>query len=206
MKKGGLIISVVSVCAAILFSGCSSKATPKYTATFIDAKVSGVDYVCDGIKSKTDKDGKFTCPVGVKVDFSVGPLKLLTIDPNKTKFRKNPQTGEVALFVKDAAPQVAAKIAAVLLTLDSDGDPDNGITLPKEADEIIKEVIPTPTSIDNIDVDDKVDDIAEKAEEKIGKDFEPKTIQDATNHLNDVEQKVKEEFSQEVEGITGGEG
>jgi len=191
-----------------LMSGCSNKTNiPKYTATFIDAAVDGVNYDCGNISDKTKNGGKFTCPTGEKVDFSIGKLKLLTIDPNNTKFRKN-SSGEYALFVKDVAPTtVAPKIAAVLLTLDSDGNPDNGITLPKEADKIIEEAVPNVSTINNLDVDTKVTEIRTKAVETTGKDtFQATTTDDATAHLNTVEQEVQQDFPQEVTKITGGEG
>jgi len=193
----------------ILITGCGGSNTAKtssYSATFIDSKVAGISYKCNNINKKTDSNGKFTCPIGSQVTFKLGDLKLMTISPKDGKFKKNSK-GEYALFVKDAVPEnTAKKIAAILLTLDSDGNPDNGITLPKKSDKIINEVIPDTKDINKVDVDEKVSEIANKAIEITGKDtFVIKTTEDAENHLEKEEEIVKKEYPQQVIKITGAE-
>ncbi len=89
---------------------------------FIDASVQGLGYVCQtsGRTGSTDANGIFTCNVGEAVAFYISDnyigsaLVQDTITPY-TLFPNN--------------PDAVINLAQLLQTLDSDGNPDNGITL-----------------------------------------------------------------------------
>lgn len=88
-------------------------------AYYIDAAVSGVDYKCGTQEGLTATDGGFTFDVGSGCTLSLGDIALKTID--KTLLVNN---------VKILEDNV--KTAALLQSLDIDGDASNGITITPE--------------------------------------------------------------------------
>ncbi len=154
----GLALSLAAV-SVLTFTGCgsSSSSTPPaeevgYNGKFIDSAVAGVSFVCDSVSGITDANGVFgTCPAGSTVTFSIGGLVL----------GSSAATDDNIFFVTDIVegaertdtdnPDVL-DIAVLLQSLDSDGDPSNGITVPAEAAEIMDTLVEDGTSISDVQV------------------------------------------------------
>lgn len=116
--------------SALMFVGCggssSDSDTPSQenkkdliTGVFVDSAVSGLDYNCStGTSGVTNAKGEFTCPKGDSVSFSIGGIFLGSALATQT-------ITPYSLFIDDDA---ALNLAQFLQTLDSDNDPNNGIT------------------------------------------------------------------------------
>ncbi len=86
------------------------------TAFYIDSAVSGVNYKCGSKEGITGADGEFTFEVGGSCTFYLGDIKLRDIASD-------------LLVNGENVYETDAKIARILQSLDSDGNPDNGITI-----------------------------------------------------------------------------
>ncbi|KMT66789.1 pectinesterase family protein [Catenovulum maritimum] len=142
-----------SVIGASVLTGCGfdveknvvEPLPPKLMAQFIDSPVSGIDYQITNINGevstgKTDENGFFEYYRGDRVVFSVGELKLPEISPKPTITPLN-------FFTTDnpVAPQVA-NLARLLQSLDTDGNPDNGISISSQAAAFAKMPLKTDSS------------------------------------------------------------
>ena len=122
-----------SVFAALVLVGCggggSSSATTGY---FVDAAVANADYDCvaDGSVSKTTgADGSFTCSNMSHVRFRVGHLVLGEIHALHADKHVFPQ--DLVGVARDTGVNDARVVAMaqLLQSIDSDGNPSNGITI-----------------------------------------------------------------------------
>ena len=86
------------------------------TAYYIDSAVSGVNYTCGSVVGITGEDGSFIFEVGSSCTFYLGDIELRSVD-------------EGSLEDEGAVYETDVEIARILQSLDSDGNPDNGITL-----------------------------------------------------------------------------
>lgn len=99
--------------------------SPNATGRFIDSEVSGLDYVCGGVTGTTTNLGEFQYVTGQTCTFSIGGITLGT------------GTGAALMYpvslVPGAQPGVdndaVSDIARLLISLDDDGNPDNGIVI-----------------------------------------------------------------------------
>lgn len=111
--------------------GPSGTPTPQpdvLTGVFLDSLVSGVNYTAETQSGMTNADGEYNYVDGEQVTFSIGGIVLGTT-----------LAGPVVtpLMLVDGAtgandPRVI-NIVRLLLTLDSDGNPDNGIEITADA-------------------------------------------------------------------------
>ena len=140
---------VGSTFAALLLVGCgggSSDAAPAssnlQTGYFVDAAVGNVDYDCvvDGsMNKKTGPDGSFQCQTMAQVRFRLGDLVLgevAAVPADKYVFPQDLVGVPRDSGVNDA--RVAA-MAQMLQSLDTDGDPANGIDIAQEKKEVLVE-------------------------------------------------------------------
>ena len=134
------------------------------SAVFIDAEVEGLDYKSNTYNGKTDFNGQFNCAAGEQVEFLVGTISLGTsvcqkvVTPQTLAAVKTQQTvantsTSVSGVTNSGGSKVVTTVAPVnandpkvidrirlLLSLDSDGNPANGIKLSQEAQSISKAV------------------------------------------------------------------
>ncbi|MDO9263162.1 MAG: hypothetical protein Q7U02_04290, partial [Desulfosalsimonadaceae bacterium] len=121
---------VMFCCLLGLFSGCdggSSNHSSGDTASvgiFMDSPVGGMNYETPSLRGVTDDNGEFSYNSGETVTFSVGGLPL------------GSATGKAILTPVDIVPgamdetdPVVTNIARLLLSLDADCDPANGISV-----------------------------------------------------------------------------
>jgi len=144
MKKKymGLVLSMAAA-SVLTLTGCGGaggttvvvvppEEPVAYNGRLVDSNVAGVSFVCGAVSGTTDANGLFgTCPAGSTATFSVGGMTL----------GSSVATGDGIFFITDivGVPRDATdnedvlKIAVFLQSLDSDGDPTNGIDVPPEA-------------------------------------------------------------------------
>jgi hypothetical protein len=121
MIKALLSVSVMSVTAAILLTGCGggddAATTPTAsTGYYVDAAVSGVSYVCGDQNGTTGTDGSFKFQKDQGCTFSLAGITLRTI-------------AAANLVDKITILEDNVSVAQMLQTLDSDGNASNGITI-----------------------------------------------------------------------------
>ena len=121
-------LSNVILGSTILFlyaCGGGGGGTPTDVGVFVDAPVEGLTYESEGIKGTTDSFGKFLYPNGKTITFSIDGVNLPAVQgasfltPVDLVGASSPDSPE------------AVSIARFLQTIDSDGNPDNGIRIDK---------------------------------------------------------------------------
>ena len=137
-KYMGLALSLAAA-SVLTLTGCGGggsdtppAAEAAFNGKFIDDAVGGVSFSCAGASGLTAANGSFgTCNAGSTVTFSIGGLVL----------GSSSATGDGIFFVTDIVGttrgdidnEEVLKIASLLQSVDTDGDPSNGITVPPEA-------------------------------------------------------------------------
>jgi hypothetical protein len=131
--------------AVMLFSliGCSSggggatATTPEnaQTGTFIDAPVNGLQYSTSswsGITGDAGAQGSFYYQSGEQVTFSIGTVVL-----GRTTAKVTITPLDLASVTQTTTDTKVLNIVRLLLSLDQDKDPSNGITIPKNVREAL---------------------------------------------------------------------
>ena len=119
----------LTLCAsALLISACSgggggTAVTPE-TGVFIDSAVAGLHYETATRSGTTNSAGEYDYLPGETVTFSLGDISFgsTTAGPVVTPLSLVPNAA-------DANDPQVTNIVRLLLTLDDDGDPDNGINI-----------------------------------------------------------------------------
>jgi hypothetical protein len=119
-----------SVLLALIMIGCGggdSTLSQIGTGYYVDSPVKGVNYVCGNQKGMTDIDGKFTFQKGKECHFYVGENFFRSVD---------------SAVLEDGVviQETNTDIARLLLTLDNDQNPDNGIEITKEVAEKVTKI------------------------------------------------------------------
>lgn len=138
MKK---YISAVAALALVstLMTGCSDSSSDdnevadvaQFKAVFVDSFVGGVSWNCGNNSGITAADGVFgACDVGTEVTFSIGTVSLGSLSAEETQTYSG-ATGPVVTptVLAGGEGDEATKIAMLLQSADSDGNPANGITI-----------------------------------------------------------------------------
>jgi len=153
MKKKTIVLSVVLV-SVLGLSGCgggsSSNETPTevsaqtMTGSFIDSAVEGLSYRCSsGNSGVTNRAGEYTCNTKDSVSFSINGFELGSAPIQEIM---SPKT------LHDDAT-VVTNIAQLLQTLDSDANPENGITLDATSQEVQALSSHTDVALTQVDFD-----------------------------------------------------
>jgi len=108
-------------------SGASSASSVASTGVFLDSAVSGINYRTASGSGKTNTNGEFKYKAGETVTFSVGNIDLPPVTANSTI------TPLDLANTTDINHQVVSNVLVLLQSLDSDGDPSNGIQIPTTA-------------------------------------------------------------------------
>jgi len=119
---------LISLTSALFLLGCSSPV--EQHAKVIDSAVEGLEVQCSGLTAFTPKNGSVSCshmPLG----FKLGEIKLGIIYDMPKDGIILPQDilGVDRSNIKD---KNVRKLLVILQSLDSDGNPENGITISKE--------------------------------------------------------------------------
>jgi len=115
---------------------------------FIDSGVEGLTYIASpsGLAGTTDADGRYEYNAGDTITFSIGSIELGSSAGSEyvTPMSFNPDDEEMGV-----------RIAQLLQSMDSDKNPDNGITLDPAAIEALKDIDLTSDSFET-DLRDKL--------------------------------------------------
>jgi len=158
---------------ASLDGGDSINPTVK-TAYLIDSRVGGVRYSSLSKNGTTSSDGAFQYVPGEKVTFSIGSVTLGEISSVSGDALVTPQ--DIAGVPRsDTDSKVVENIARLLQTLDSDGDPSNGITITESsANKLTSPIDLTKTTLNETELDSFI-------KNQIGKNLV--SAKSAINHL-----------------------
>ncbi len=132
-RKKTLLIG--SAFAALVLVGCGGgSSTSASTGYLVDAAVANADYDCvaDGNFNKTTgPDGSFTCTNMSQVRFRVGNLVLGEIHTLPSDKHVFPQ--DLVGVARTVNNDNVVAMAQLLQSLDSDGNPENGIAIAQES-------------------------------------------------------------------------
>jgi len=132
-RKKTLLIG--SAFAALVLVGCGGgSSTSASTGYLVDAAVANADYDCvaDGNFNKTTgPDGSFTCTNMSQVRFRVGHLVLGEIHTLPSDKHVFPQ--DLVGVARTVNNDNVVAMAQLLQSLDSDGNPENGIAIAQES-------------------------------------------------------------------------
>ena len=140
MKKLNSRLSLLSILVLIL-SACSQDKSPDQnssdaewlTGMFLDSPVEGLTYKTGSRTGKTNQAGEFKYRKGERIAFSIGDIELGEVEG---KGVITPLT-LVPDAVNETHPKVT-NIVRLLITLDDNQNPDDGITITTETDEAAK--------------------------------------------------------------------
>ena len=134
-----------------------------FVGTFIDSPVIGLYYWCDQTLKQTDENGNFNCDT-TPIDFYVGNLKIGRLDKIPDDFLVFPQD-----LVKQ--PRAAAihpdviKMVTLLLSLDVDRDPNNGIYIAYSTVHKLNQIISQGTDLEDMSLTVLIETLDEIVEE-----------------------------------------
>jgi len=168
MKKRLLILALLS----IAFTSC--KKQKENIAQVIDSEVEGLEYQCAGLIEYTDKNGMLSCS-HLPLAFKVGEIKLGVIYKMPQDNIILPQD-IVGVSREDITNKDVIKITTILQSLDSDKNPENGITIAKE----VRDKLDVYIDIKK----ESLSDIKELIESQLSKDINFTTPKDSIIHLN----------------------
>ncbi|MGA1600227.1 MAG: hypothetical protein ACO4AU_14350, partial [bacterium] len=118
----------------------------RLSGRFLDSAVEGIDYASGNTTGTTDGAGTFEYEVGREVAFSIGGVDLGSASGGETV------TPVDLVPDGDTDSDAVVNIARFLQTLDADGDPSNGITVPEAVKNALQQ---QSTSVDfSVDPDD----------------------------------------------------
>ncbi len=231
----------IAAAIALMFAGCVVE-EDLVTGKFVDREVDGIKYSCGGREGETKNGGLFECPRGSSVEFWLDGVNLGGVETVEGGEIVTPKDFDFIILRGKKRPldnkekeRLAPLVATVLLSLDKDGNPDNGIEIDNKVEdafgkffdaevkpeavtnivELFKEEQPDdPLKIDPDMIRNKILDVTQKALDAVEKevpeaDLRPITLDEAEKHLDDVEEAIRDgEIKPPVEEttITGAEG
>lgn len=132
------------------------------SGVLLDEKVEGVDYSSTSFSGTTNGTGNFSCKAGETVTFSVNglvigktpclpvitPIELVT--EGKVKWNEVNFTGDTADELTASQNSKLKRMLALVQTLDSDGDPSNGITVDSNVSSALTSLNANQATMDNL--------------------------------------------------------
>jgi hypothetical protein len=97
------------------------------TGTFVDAPVSGLEYISGDLTGITDEEGRFTYEVGEKIRFKLAGLEIGEVEAGEDIVTP----ADIRTDDPEGDHEELTNLIRLLQSLDEDGDPDNGIELPE---------------------------------------------------------------------------
>jgi len=189
MKKrvffnGMAIITVLSL------AGCGGGGSSTATGYYVDSAIEGVEYTCGSQSGITDASGAFNFEQGSDCQFSLGDTVLRHTDAKNLS--NNVQIVEDNIDV-----------ARFLQSIDKDGNPDNGIQIPKTVKLVLKE-----NHIKHVPNDDTtliriVSELEQQDAEFHGR---VKTHAEAEHHVNQTKEEIEKEHHAEHQDDTNHNG
>lgn len=113
---------------AVTSEGTPSESGDLLTGRFVDSAVIGLDYTTATQSGETGAEGTFNYLAGEEVTFSIGDIVLPSTDAANL-------LTPLSLFATDDITDIRVmNLSRLLQTLDTDGDPTNGITISESAE------------------------------------------------------------------------
>lgn len=140
-----LLRALVVLSMILALVACGDDGVDTVTGVFVDSTVEGLGYECGSSTTRkfTNAAGEFTCDAGDEVRFYLGEILLGSVEVTRDTEVVTPvmltgaDLNDLTSFVygdgelsEEASSSLA--MSAILQALDSDGDPDNGITLDED--------------------------------------------------------------------------
>ncbi len=169
MKKNGLVvIGLIATTVALALQGCGGGGSSSNVgkAYYVDSAVEGVGYKCGTQEGVTASDGGFNFQVGQGCEFYIGDYKFKEVSSAELK-----NGGFVV--------ENDTKVAAILQTLDADGNPDNHITIKHSVAVAAGEVLAKEHTQVHTNIDGVLSDIVVKV------NTNPKAEQEYHGHIVD---------------------
>lgn len=129
-------------CLVSCGGGGSSVDSTVKTGYFIDSAVSGLEYSCGSINGISGEDGSFLYEKGKPVTFKIGRMVLGSVIVNHQRVFPI----DLISGATDESNPNATLMAQILQTLDSDGDPSNGISITESTRKAITQSIEVATN------------------------------------------------------------
>lgn len=111
----------------LALTGCSSSNSGPRHGIFMDSTVEGLTFKTETLTGETDSQGRFSYMPGESVTFSIGGIVLGTATAKSVMTPVDLVAG-----AQNETDPTVTNIARLLITLDEDNDPDNGITISPE--------------------------------------------------------------------------
>lgn len=157
------------------------------TARFVDSAVSGIEYRAGDYYGLTGDNGEFFYNPDDIIEFNIGRLNLGKI--SGTDIDQKGLVTPVTLAGPDDDGTIKANIARVLQTLDSDGDPENGITILEGTRTEAANINPTDVKAVDLTAQEVKNTIIKLAKAAGNDAYQPaeiKTEGEAVAHLDDT--------------------
>ncbi len=120
-------ISSILFLVWLAMSGCSSSSSGPEQGVFIDNAVEGLTFDTETMSGETDSQGRFSFEPGETVTFSIGGTILGTAVAQHIVTPLDLVTG-----AQDEKNPTVTNMVRLLIILDEDRDPENGITISPE--------------------------------------------------------------------------
>jgi hypothetical protein len=131
-------VSCIGACIIVVLCvlmGCSSSDSGQRYGIFVDSAVEGITFKTETMSGETDSHGRFTYVPGETVTFSIGGIILgtTTVKPVVTPV-------DLVTGAQDENAPAVTNITRLLITLDEDNNPDNGITISPELKDALADI------------------------------------------------------------------
>jgi hypothetical protein len=130
--------------------GTTDSSTTVSTGVFVDSPVIDIDYVTSSQSGKTNANGEFKYIEGEEITFRVGAVQLPAVKGNATV------TPLDIAKTTDPNNQISNNILIFLQSLDVDGNPQNGITIPESAKNSATESLNFNVTVEDFRADQKL--------------------------------------------------
>jgi len=160
-----------------------------YVGVLVDAPVIGASFNCGGVSGLTDVNGTFgICPMGSSVTFAVGNVVLGTVAPTPD-YIFTPQD-IVGVPRTEVNNENVTLMASLLLSLDRDGDPENGIEITTEVVTALNEEVPDITPIEELNNEEVVEVVTAVDEEVEEVDLAVVEPEETVEHLTTMVEAI----------------
>ncbi|TCK04581.1 hypothetical protein [Phorcysia thermohydrogeniphila] len=193
---------LVSLGLASCGGGGSSSVSTTLTGQFVDSEVANVEYeTSSGITGRTDENGYFKYRPGDTVVFKVGKVVI-----GETKGQD--LVTLVDLLSDDTTDPAELQkkmelISAFLISLDEDGNPDNGIKIKEEAIEKLKDELEEEVDLEKEEHSADVDVVSLVDNLPIPEDLREEVKDKITVAENHIEKSVYQRLGETLQYLDG---
>jgi hypothetical protein len=131
-------VSCIGACIILVLCvliGCSSSDSSQRHGIFVDSAVEGITFKTETKSGETDSKGRFIYEPGETVTFSIGGIILGT-----TTAKPTITPVDLVERAQDENDPAVTNITRLLISLDEDNDPDNGITISPELRAVLADI------------------------------------------------------------------